>query len=277
MVVDDWNPRFTDFNPLFAPFAHFVHCWELHREWPDLSLCNALLMHGEGPIRTGGGASLHAVSQAPRTRELAQHYELRIHNRGELQTRSRNWHDWFNVLVWRTFPQSKSALNSVHCETLQQVNSAALPHLARSARANACTLFDENGAVVLASDPALLELVREFRWRELFWNRRAALDQSLRCAVFGHSLLEKALHPYVGMTAHAVLLPVTEKTLQLPWPELLPWLDTNLADVLRNSPILSSPQHLQPFPLLGMPGWDPDNAQADYYDNKNYFREGRRR
>lgn len=276
MAVHDWNPHFIDFHPLFAPFASLAPCWEQRGEWPELPLCNVLLNSG-APIVTGGGARLKAVPQDARPTEIAQHYEVRIYETGELQTRARSWHDWFNVLVWRTFPQSKCTLNSQHCEALRQAHRALPPHTARTARENACTLFDENGAVILTSDASFLELIREFRWRELFWSHRSALEQSLRCVVFGHSLLEKALRPYIGMTAHAIVVPVPEGILHLPWPELLLWLDGTLANVLRNPSTFSSPQQLQPFPLLGMPGWDPDNARADYYDNKNYFREGRRR
>ena len=36
------------------------------------------------------------------------------------------------------------------------------------------------------------------------------------------------------------------------------------------------PRELSPLPVLGIPGWWPDNERADFYDNTDYFRSGRR-
>lgn len=275
-ALSDWDPRFVERHPLFAPLAPLASQWAQHADWPDRQTCNALLQSSAAPVITGHGVNLRAVAQDARPNDLALHYEMRILTRGELQTRARSWHDWLNLLVWRTFPQSKRILNAVHCGALAQTVAASSALPTRNPQANACTLFDENGAVVLASDPALLELVRAFRWSELFWTRRAALKQALRCVVFGHSLYEKGLRPYFGMTAHAILLPTHKAILQLPWPSLLTWLDEMLADRLAQPSVLADPRQLQPFPLLGMPGWDPANEEAAYYDDNSYFRPGRR-
>lgn len=273
----DWDSRFVERHPLFAPLAPLAPYWSQRPHWPDLQVCNALLQSSIARVVAGEGHVLRAVSQKASATEFAHHYEVRIHHRGELQTRARNWHDWFNLLVWRTLPQSKRALNIRHCEALQQATILGSPLPTRNARANACTLFDENGAIVLASDSELLDLVREFRWRDLFWARRSKLNTALRCLVFGHSLYEKALRPYVGMTAHAILIPTDESLLKLPWPALLAWLDGALADFLTAPQALANPRQLQPFPLLGIPGWDPANENAAYYENTFYFRRGRRR
>lgn len=275
-MQNDWNAQFVERHPLFAPLAPLAHHWAQCSDWPDLPACNALLQSATPPVIAGQGVTLRAVVQDPRPDELAGHYEMRIHRRGELQTRIRNWHDWFNLLVWRSFPCSKRTLNAVHCDALAQTATGGAAAPPRNPRAHACTLFDENGAVILASDPALLELIRAFQWQELFWTRRAALAATLRCIVFGHSLYEKGLRPYPGMTAHAILLPVDAAILQRPWASLLAWLDEALAERLAQPQTLAQPRKLQPFPLLGMPGWDPANEAAGYYDDKAYFRAGRR-
>ena len=40
---------------------------------------------------------------------------------------------------------------------------------------------------------------------------------------------------------------------------------------------LRSTRELVPLPILGVPGWCPDNTRESYYDNLDYFRAGRRR
>lgn len=273
----EWDPHFVQRSPMFAPLARLAPYWSLRTEWPDLQACNEILQSGATPVLAGDNHLLRAVAQEAGAAEFPRHYEMRICQRGELHTRASNWHDWFNLLVWRTLPRSKRALNLLHCDALQQAAITRNAPSARNARANACTLFDENGAIVLASNSELLDLAREFRWQELFWTRRSQIDSALRCIVFGHSLYEKALRPYVGMTAHAILMPAEGSLLDLPWPALLTCLDEVLADFLAAPQALSDPQQLQPFPLLGMPGWDPANGNAAYYNNTLYFRAGRRR
>jgi hypothetical protein len=129
--------------------------------------------------------------------------------------------------------------------------------------------------IVVASDASLLAAVREFRWKELFWERRDELAGRLRCVVFGHAVYEKALAPYVGLTGHAVLLPASEATLALEPPQLARELDGALAERVATDAFDAGT--LAPFPLLGMPGWWPDNASAAFYANERYFRAGRAR
>ena len=38
---------------------------------------------------------------------------------------------------------------------------------------------------------------------------------------------------------------------------------------------LVGPRELQPLPVLGVPGWWPDNEAEGFYDNRDYFRPGR--
>jgi hypothetical protein len=39
-------------------------------------------------------------------------YECRIWETGEVETRPDNWHDFFNALVWLSFPQTKIAVSA---------------------------------------------------------------------------------------------------------------------------------------------------------------------
>jgi hypothetical protein len=197
-------------------------------------------------------------------------YEARILDTGVVAVRPGNWHDVFNVLVWCIFPHAKAALNECHCAALK-----CNPGGSRGAVRDALTLFDESGVIVLASDPSLLEAVYHFRWKELFWTRRAEFSRDLHVHVFGHSVYEKLLHPYVGLTGHAVLLDVAQAVIELPVAERTATLDRRLAAFFRKGETLRSPRDLQPVPLLGVPGWHPDTEREAFYDNRDYFRPGR--
>jgi hypothetical protein len=108
-------------------------------------------------------------------------YETRTRERGEVETRPDNWHDFFNALVWLAFPRAKRALNSAHVAAMQPASAE------RGAVRDALTHFDECGIVVLSTRRELLDLLRGFQWKELFAARRAEVRTAMRFVVFGHA------------------------------------------------------------------------------------------
>ncbi len=198
-------------------------------------------------------------------------YERRLHQTGELEFRERNWHDWFNLMVWFLYPRAKAALNARHCAAWSDDRSGG-----RGAVRDALTLFDESGLVVLSDDPGLLALIRNFEWKTLFCARRGDCLKRLRVLPFGHALCEKALAPYRGITGHALLFEVGTRTLELEEPVLLATIDSELARRIADPLALASTRDLSPLPLLGIPGWCADNDDPAYYDDTRQFRRGRR-
>lgn len=196
-------------------------------------------------------------------------YEERIWRCGAVETRPDNWHDFFNALIWLAFPSAKAALNARHIRELQPAAAD------RGKARDAMTHFDECGLVVVADDPSLLELLRGFRWKELFWERRRELAAHLRFFVFGHGTCEQLLAPFRGLTAKAVLHEVSSDWLAQPLVGQLADLDHRLAAVIAAGG-LASPRELQPVPLLGIPGVTPANEDGAYYDDAWQFRSGRR-
>ena len=174
------------------------------------------------------------------------------------------------------FPKTKAVINSMHLPYAQQRIEITGELGSRSAVENMLSLFDEGGAVIVSSDASLLQLIREFKWKALFWQRRDELSQRLACFIFGHAMYEKGLAPYLGMTANAVLIEAEQSYFQKTNIEQLEWLDERLASIFGSGAVLTKPKDLQPFPVLGMPGWDANNDQEIYYDNSHYFRPGRK-
>lgn len=265
-MADFWNTDWLTKSEMFAPLRG-TGARLPAIGWPDVELLNALAQE-TGRIVNAQGQQIRFVVQQPSPR--AEGFEARTYRSGEVQVRLLDWHDLFNVLVWMAFPTSKAVINARHCEGGQADGARRTPER------DALTLFDEDGVVVLASDPQLLRLVREFRWKELFWERRDAVRSDMRFMAFGHALYHKALDPFVGMTGKGILLEVPAGLLERPLQAQVAEVDRRLALHLWNRANLRQGRELAPVPVLGVPGWWAANEHAEFYDNASYFRPGRR-
>ena len=196
-------------------------------------------------------------------------YECRIWENGEVETRPDNWHDFFNALVWLTFPHTKIAVSGCH------VGAMTPAGVARGTVRDALTHFDECGIVVLSAKPELLDLLRNFEWKKLFVEQRAEVELSMRFVVYGHATYESLLKPFRGLTAKAILYEVDANWLQLPMAEQLAAVDVRLAADLASGRY-TRPRDFQPLPLLGIPGLVPESEDPAYYDDTWQFRPGRR-
>ncbi|MBA2690574.1 MAG: DUF3025 domain-containing protein [Burkholderiales bacterium] len=264
-----WDPRFFVGSPLFLPLAassgHFSSA-----AWPTRDELNQVVAHQA--LVSGGNRPLHLVPPHQPSRS-APHpgFEAKLFDSGALQFRPNNWHDFLNTLVWLTFPKAKAALNRRH----YAAQPAQRQSRKRGAERDALTLFDESGIVVASSDASLLALLREFKWKDLFWRERNKVIACMRFYLFGHGLYEQALQPFIGMTGKAVLLTIDREFTCRPLAHQLAALDERLADDLSALGKLVHPRELSPLPVLGIPGWTANNSEESYYDNVDYFRPGR--
>jgi len=221
----------------------------------------SLVSGGDEPIRFVPPVSSRA--SAP--------YEVRIFETGEVQTRSGNWHDLFNALVWLAFPKAKAVLNRHHCEQIRARHAERQRGTAR----DVLTLFDEGGIVIATADAALSALLRDGKWKELFWTHRGDVRRRMRFHVFGHAIYEKALEPYKGVTAKALIVEVAPELLNVSTERQLAELDARAARYFSGPQALASTRSLPPLPVLGIPGWEPANEREDYYDDVTQFRPRR--
>jgi len=165
-----------------------------------------------------------------------------------------NLHDLFNGLMWLSYPKTKRRLNVIHAEEIAARGGAAG---ARGPLRDALTLFDENAAIMQAP-VELIEALRARNWKALFIDRRS-IWQSARLTLFGHALLEKLMQPRKAITAHV-------------------WLVEDLTDDAIASSLV--PERLAakdflPMPVLGVPGWWPENETPAFYDDADVFRAPR--
>ncbi|HUQ73989.1 MAG TPA: DUF3025 domain-containing protein [Burkholderiales bacterium] len=187
-----------------------------------------------------------------------QAYELRVFETGCIETRADNLHDWFNALAWLAFPRTKATMNAMHAAQMPREQGG------RGRLRDLLTIFDEGGALVVSDDTELIELIRDFRWKELFWDRRERVQRDMRFVVLGHAVLEQALEPRPGITCKALFASPDADA------------DETAARWLAAVPPGASPRDLAPLPVFGYPGW-ADNERAEFYDDARYFRSGVRR
>ena len=271
--IPEWNKEALLHTPSFAPLHSIITCLEPD-EFPTLQDCNALLAGQRPAIAVQSGQPLAFVPQEYGKLPFDLQYEPRSFLKGEVPTRANNWHDLLNALVWLVFPQAKAAINARHFRALTEADDSSAPSQRGTVR-DTSTLLDESGVIVAYADAELAGLLRNFQWKELFWQRRTQVRSGMGFYLFGHGLYEKALRPYIGLTAQGLLLPVEQAFFAWPYARQLAHLDALLADYLNSGEHCRSTRELTPVPVLGVPGWAGDNENATYYDNTGYFRTGR--
>ncbi|HEY6863609.1 MAG TPA: DUF3025 domain-containing protein [Burkholderiales bacterium] len=248
-------------SPIFAPLAPLLARLPRGR-FPDEGELNALVPAGTA---TGAGAALRFV---PPSRASPAQYEAQVYETGEVPTRPGEAHDLFNALVWIAFPRTKAVFNRTHYAEMRARRGERL----RGTPRDVLTLFDEAGVIVACADRSLAALLAAHEWKALFWSRRADVTRSMRFFVFGHAIYEKALEPYKGVTAKALIVDVEDAFFAQPLERQLARLDERAAAYFADPRSLESTRILPPLPVLGVPGWDPANESAAYYDDAAQFR-----
>jgi len=269
-----WNMDQVESSALFASLHPVLAQlnWS-HETWPTMTEQQALLDGLAQPAMTGSGAHLRVVAQASeKPDDWRQHYEPRIYLTGELQTRA-CWHDIFNLLVWASFPRAKAALNARHYALLEvRAGESATPRLPVQ---DTLTQFDESGVIIVSADQTLSALLENFQWKALFAERRKDVKKHMRCYLFGHGLMEKALAPYRGMTGKGIVLPVEPTFFDEMPSRQMALIDGGIAQLITDPARLTRPNDFAPVPVLGFPGFTPDNETPAYYEDQRYFRPGR--
>jgi hypothetical protein len=198
-------------------------------------------------VRTASGKPVRFVPPAP----ADPYYEVHLYDTGCVATRARNWHDFFNALVWLAYPRTKATINALHARQIPLEGGK------RGRVRDLLTIFDEGGAIVRCADEELHRMIREFRWRELFWECRERVLRSMQIVVVGHAVLEKALAPWPGIACKAMFIGMEDDADAC----AAQWLSTH-----------GSPRELAALPVFGYPGWLAESSRAEFYGDTRYFR-----
>ena len=258
-----------------APWlAHISQCAELAGCTDLIATLNQCIAN-QAHV-TGGGQNLHFIPQSDLPEGRA--YEAHIAATGGVPTRL-NLHDFFNACIWLTFPKTKAMLNQRQAEQLQVLGVQHTRGMAR----DALTLFDENAAILVVSEPKIGDALRAFDWRNALIAPRALWDEPFVpradaqavLYTFGHALMEKLTTPRKAICAHTWVVHVGADWFALPLTERLSTLDELLVEHMRAWSI--NPRDFCPLPMLGVPHFWADNADETFYNDERVFRSGRMR
>ena len=220
-------------------------------------------------LHNAAGQPIRFVPQADLPPEQA--YEQFIGATGCVPTRE-NLHDFFNGLVWLSFPRIKAQLNALQAA---QIASAGVGKSRGPAR-DAATIYDENSALLVVADSAsaraLVEALRAHRWHEALFERRAQFGVDAELWLFGHALMEKLVAPRMAITAHTRVIVADAAYFALPLQARQRWVDSHEAAALAAHPL--STAGFTPLPVLGVPGWWP-GQDAPFYADAGVFRPKR--
>lgn len=203
----------------------------------------------ERAVVSGAGAR---IQFAPPEAAGATPYEVFIARTGQVPTRD-NHHDFFNALIWLTYPRLKAALNARQAMEIER--SGVGP--ARGPVRDAATLIDES-ALLVCGEGDLLEALRDHDWHRLLIEGRPRWGRDIAALPFGHALLEKLVGPFKAITACVVPLPAAADP------------DAAGAGFVARSDL--APALLPHLPVMGIPGWCAENADPRFYDDRRVFR-----
>jgi len=255
-----WWPDFYEHSAFFKALAPVAKVFTKFQCWPDICQWNQCIKPG---LQTASGKPINFIEQTvTKPRRWQDYYEPFIFRTGQIPSRRENWHDFLNMLCWQLYPSTKALLNKL--QTIDCQHQGERGQLAkRTPRQNQLAHFDENGVIVISKQPILKELIINHQWQQLFVEHRDSFNRDISVIIFGHGFYEKAFNPFIGMTGKAIIITNTDDNIDV---------DTVLCETLQGLPREGRQQLLTPLPILGIPGWWPENEAPDFYDNRDYFR-----
>lgn len=195
MALDTWSTDAWKSSP-FSGFRDLLGEFESFEDWPSLADMERRWLRAQD-VRTHMGIPMGLMAQPAklrraRPRSLSQLYDIALCE-GQLPTRSHNWHDFFNVMMFSAFPKGKRLLHARQRRILEQLLPNQIDRLPgrRTVEQDCLTILDE-GAVLLAVDddiaPYVESLLERGEHRELAAYVRA---NQLRPWLLGHAHAEQ--------------------------------------------------------------------------------------
>lgn len=188
------------------------------------------------------GAPLRFVPHVARRRGAAwvrsELYDGQIFLRGHVPSRANDYHDYFNMCVWRTFPLAKAELNAAQwralCRWLPDERGEKLPG-ARLREQDTLALTDEGGVLFVVE-----RTIADDAYRALEAGAESALEsiatrREAAAILFGHALYEHLVTGAGEVRGAWVVLPVDH--LAEARDDLLAQADEALAAHLRAGPV----------------------------------------
>lgn len=191
-------------------------------------------------------------------------YEAHISSAGKVPTRE-NLHDFFNALVWLSFPKIKRQLNALQAAQIAQLGIGK----SRGPARDAATIFDENAAILVLEDSdvgrQLLVHLQAHEWHKALYEMSAHFGTQAQVWSFGHALMEKLVQPYKAITAHTWVVWANSEFFAMSHDAQAAWIDETVSATLHRHDL--STADYTPLPVAGIPGWNAEQTAAFYQDS----------
>jgi hypothetical protein len=188
-----WDPAFCARSRLYWPLVPVAAAFASYAAWPPVSAY-------EEALATQAG--VHFRVQPPKPRRARRRgpvdpsalYDARIAD-GWVPTRSANWHDFFNALVWATFPASKRVFHERQRKTVAariEPDAKVLPKT-RTREQDGLAILDEGSLLLLVTEPLVEPLKAALDARDEAPIHAAITRGEAVAMAFGHALYESLL------------------------------------------------------------------------------------
>ncbi len=240
-MMSIWNKDFVASDESFTQLTTLGLSFSCFKQWPTPHQLSAwakarCLVNESGlPIR-------FVEDRKGQTPKNAIPYEVRIWQHGEVNTRSANWHDFFNALIWLSFPKSKATLNRLQANEILTVGKQRTP------LGQLLTRFDEGGTVLVVKDNEC-DL-----WKDILTSYhplRSPLPKQLpshKSIIFGHALFESLIHGNPAINTTCVLLPLEKSAFDKELDQLIHVSDRKIS-VMMDTDQCSIGNNIFGFPL----------------------------
>lgn len=192
-------------------------------------------------------------------------YESHISDQGKVPTRE-NLHDFFNALVWLSFPKIKRQLNALQAAQIAQLGIGK----SRGPARDAATIFDENAAILVLENAdvgrQLLAHLKAHEWQQALYDMSACFGKQAQVWSFGHALMEKLVTPYKAITAHTWVMWANSEFFMKSHTEQAAWIDQTVSTALQTHPL--STADYTPLPVAGIPAWHAQQSREFYLDTQ---------
>ncbi|EYF02537.1 DUF3025 domain-containing protein [Chondromyces apiculatus] len=246
---------------LFWPVSAAAQAFSGFADWPSIE---------DYDRAVGAGLPVAIREQPPRPKrrrgrereviEVSGLYEGRIHLEGWLPTRPRSWHDFFNLLVWASFPRAKRQLSARQAATLAQWVAPGVRELPgrRTREQDGLAILDEGGLLLLVEAGAAGEVREGLAGRAAGPVAEAIGAGRAVALLFGHAVYEQIARGGPPVRAMTEVLEVAG-ALPREAQARVALADARLHEVLEDPESFCRPETFRSLPveegvLLGGPG-----------------------
>ena len=277
-VNDEFILNQNSFNhPIYLPYKNWIEIAIKHFQPNQTSaeLFNLLINNSPNKYTNSNKQKLLFINQPKNPqilKKFRKYYERYIEEDGQIPTRDKNWHDFFNAICWLNFPNIKKTISTLHYREL--IRKGFTNKEFRGSQRDFLTLFDEGGSIIAINRQEKIDfelLIKNHDWIKTFWQYREQLIADTRLIIIGHALLDKARQPFCGITAKTLFVYVDEKLLEN-IRKLIKYLDEHISNYLLQQDTNLNPSLLTPLPIFGYPNWDIENNKLSFYQNTEIFR-----